>query len=218
MTGLDRLEWTSIVPFVFWWLYPLSSFAIFEGFAYMMKQRDQRKMMSNKSRGKPYTRPRMSGFSIYRHLRTTVIPKPPAITFMIVWVILYILIGISSWLYANWAKDERPIFDAQFGLLWVNFVANVLWVPLFFIFTRPVLAYIDIWIVLLTALAAAALRFYDAISGIGNVPVVYVSAGLFVLYPLWVIYATLLSTDILYTMWGEDYSKLGHVKKRKIQK
>jgi len=48
----------------------------------------------------------------------------------------------------------------------------------------------------------------------GSVPV-WVSAGLFVPYPLWLIYAAALSTDILLTMRGVDYTKLGT--KRRVQ-
>jgi len=229
MGGLDRLEWTSIVPFIFWWLYPLGSASFFEGFAYIMKDHDKSRRKrrrarkakkSNVQQGQeqqggrevPFVR---RGFSMYKYLRTSLIKKPPMWFFLIAWVVVYFLIGFSSWMYANWANDERPIFDAQFGLLWANFVVNILWVPLFFIFHKPILAYIDIWLVFITATAASVLRFVDATDKHGDPPIVWVSAGLFLIYPLWVLYALVLSTDILMTMWGEDYSKLG-VRKRKI--
>lgn len=220
MTGLDRLEWTSIVPFVFWWWYPLGSNSFFEGIAFMMRQMDKERMRKERRMGnlqrenrKPSARRGM--FVMYKYLKTSIVWKPPPWVFMIVWMVLYFLIGFSSWMYANWAADERPIFDAQFGLLWANFFANVLWFPLFFIFQRPILAYIDIWIVLVTAVAASVLRFVDYADKMGDPPVVLVSAILFVFYPVWVIYATALSTDILLTMWGQDYSQLGRRKKIK---
>lgn len=218
MSGLTTIQWVSLVPLIFWWIYPLGSAIIFEGLAQLFEARERRRKKKDEP-GVPYKRRGKRGFAMYEKLRSTWIPKPEPLVFFFVWVVIYLLIGFSTWLFTNWATAERPIFDAQFSLLWANFICNVLWFPLFFIFRRVYLAYIDMWLTMLTGIAICAIRFVDATDDVhaNSVPV-WVSAGLFVPYPLWLIFVTVLSTDILLTMRGADYTKLGVKTKKKSKR
>jgi len=220
MAGLNVIQWTSLVPFIFWWLYPLTSTAIFESFAYATKgdRASRRKKKDDKKKMKLQSPPPRRGiFRMYKYLRYTYIRKPSIWIFLIGWAIVYLLIGISSWMYANWAEDKRNIFDIQFELLWCNFIFNVLWIPLFFIFHKPYIALLDMMLVLITAIAAAILRFIDAGDSVGRHPSVWVSSGLFVIYPIWMAYITALFADIIYTMKDADFSRLGRRKRQSDQ-
>jgi len=208
MGGLDRLEWGTIVPYVFWWLFPLTVAAIFTSFGY---KEVKRRTKSGKIKKKVEMRSTrfLIGFSSYRNIKTTYVKKPPGWMFAIGWLIIYILIGVSTWMYGNWAADQRTVYDAQFGLLWVSFLGNVMWAPLFFTFRRLVLAWIAALIVCLTAWSVAALRYYDgSLKDVHqNYPMVWSSAGIITLYPLWATYTIILMSDVTLTMWNSDYFK-----------
>jgi len=92
--GLSADQWVSLVPLIFWWVYPLGSAAIFEGFSYMVEARERRRKRRDEP-GESYKRRGKRGFALYKYLRTTWIPKPSPVVFFIAWVIIYLIIGIS---------------------------------------------------------------------------------------------------------------------------
>ena len=206
MGGLDRLEWGTIVPYVFWWLFPLTVAAIFTSFGYKGITRES-KRGKTKKRTKTTQSRFLIGFTSYKHIKTTYVKKPPGWIFAVGWLVIYILIGVSTWMYGNWAADQRTVYDAQFGILWVSFLGNVLWAPLFFTFRRLILAWVAALIVFLTAWSATALRYYDgSLEDVHqNYPMVWSSAGIISFYPLWATYTIILLSDVTLTMWNSDY-------------
>lgn len=64
----------------------------------------------------------------------------PTIVFPIVWSILYILMGIWSYLYDH----EYPEDNMTLSIYWISLFVNLLFSPLLFIFEQNVLATIDV--------------------------------------------------------------------------
>jgi len=110
---------------------------------------------------------------------------PPGYLFPIVWSILYILMGISSYIvyesnsfYRNKALD---IYKKQL-------IVNLLWSFIFFVFNLKTLAFL--WIVLLIVLVIMMIRYFYLISK---------TAGLIQIpYLLWLIFAAILNLSIVF--------------------
>ena len=64
---------------------------------------------------------------------------PPAIIFPIAWTILYILMGISSYLICCNKTDKKFINDACKSYI-LQLIVNVLWTPIFFRFNMYFIA------------------------------------------------------------------------------
>ncbi|MDO5556219.1 MAG: TspO/MBR family protein [Clostridia bacterium] len=110
---------------------------------------------------------------------------PPAILFPIVWTILYILMGISSYLvYTSSAtKEDKKTSLTFYG---VQLILNSLWTLLFFRFNLYLFSYI--WILLIIVfLGITMYKFYK---------IKPLSAFLQIPYLLWLIFASILNFSI----------------------
>ena len=111
---------------------------------------------------------------------------PPNIVFPIVWIILYILIGVAA--YRIYEKNKKGFNDngAYFYYL-VQLLINFLWPFIFFSFRLYGIALVIIIILLILAIITA-IKFYksDKIAGILLMP-----------YIIWISYATILN----YYIW-----------------
>jgi benzodiazapine receptor len=125
--------------------------------------------------------------------------NPPSQLFGPVWTVLYLMMGVASWLvwqrgekqqrsrWLNWfsrpssssIKSTLQLYGAQLGL-------NLLWSILFFGFRRTDLALANI-VVLWSSILATMLRFYQ---------VQPLAGWLLVPYQLWVTFATALNGAI----------------------
>ena len=110
----------------------------------------------------------------------------PNIVFPIVWILLYIFIGVAA--YKIYEKNKRGLNDsgAYFYYL-VQLLINLLWPFLFFSFRLYGVAFIII-IILLVLVVITVIKFYksDKIAGILLIP-----------YILWLFYGTILN----YYIW-----------------
>lgn len=99
----------------------------------------------------------------------------PGWIFPVVWSILYIMMGISSYLI----RDDRKLLNIYI----VSLVMNVLWPIIFFGFKLKVLGFF--WILILIFVVGYMIyRFYDKNK---------VSAYLLIPYLLWIIFASILN-------------------------
>lgn len=99
----------------------------------------------------------------------------PRWIFPVVWSILYIMMGISSYLI----RDDKKLIDIYI----VSLVMNLLWPIIFFGFKLKVLGFF--WILLLILVVGYMIyRFYDKNK---------VSAYLLIPYLLWIIFASILN-------------------------
>ncbi len=99
----------------------------------------------------------------------------PRWIFPVVWSILYIMMGISSYLI----RDDKKLINIYI----VSLVMNLLWPIIFFGFKLKVLGFF--WILLLILVVGYMIyRFYDKNK---------VSAYLLIPYLLWIIFASILN-------------------------
>lgn len=104
---------------------------------------------------------------------------PPKILFPIIWSIIYILMGVSYYLYKRKNQNSSKIY--YFGL-----VVNLLWTIIFFIIKSNFLAMI--WIILLDILIILTMKeFYKTDK---------ISCYLFIPYLIWSLFATYLTIGI----------------------
>ncbi len=113
--------------------------------------------------------------------------NPPAYIFGPVWILLYLLMGISLWLIwknrtSNYLKTQALFF---FG---VQLFFNFWWSILFFRFNSPAWAFVDI-ILMVFAIAITILK-------IANIS--RMASWLLVPYLLWVCFASVLN----YSIWS----------------
>ena len=111
---------------------------------------------------------------------------PSGIIFPIVWTILFILMGTSSYIILSQRKNELKTKDAMF-YYWLQLALNFLWSILFFGLQLRLTALIDL-ILLLVFLVIMVHKFYKIkpIAAYLNIP-----------YILWLIYAGVLN----YFVW-----------------
>lgn len=108
---------------------------------------------------------------------------PPGILFPIVWTILYILMGISSYIVA--ASNSSNRYDALF-IYGIQLVINLFWSVWFFVFKFYLLSFI--WILLLIAFVVVMIKKFHKISKL--------SAYLQIPYLLWLVFAGILNISI----------------------
>ncbi len=108
---------------------------------------------------------------------------PPGILFPIVWTILYILMGISSYLIIISCDNDKN--DALF-IYGTQLLINLLWSFIFFVFRFYLLSFI--WILLLIWFVVIMIKSFYNISKI--------SAYLQILYLLWLIFAAFLNLAV----------------------
>lgn len=113
--------------------------------------------------------------------------NPPGYLFGPVWTILYLLMGISSWLI--W-KSPQPIKRRRTALIFfaIQLFLNFWWSILFFNFHSSLLALIDIF----------AMLFFISLTIFAFSKISKLAAWLLVPYLLWVSFATALNASIWY--------------------
>lgn len=117
---------------------------------------------------------------------------PPSSIFGIVWPFLYIIIAISfGWVLYQIAVKKR--WDWKLFLPFIiNLIANAFYTPLFFNLQKPLLATIDILIVLGSIIAVMVIMHKRALwVALAQIP-----------YLLWVSFATVLQISILIRNWN----------------
>lgn len=107
---------------------------------------------------------------------------PPKLLFPIAWTIIYILMGISYYIYKKEDK-ENTILDV---IYYIGLFVNALWSIIFFLWKARLLAIW--WIILLDVLVALLLYLYSKSKKVSlylNIP-----------YMIWIIFATYLTIGI----------------------
>jgi tryptophan-rich sensory protein len=107
--------------------------------------------------------------------------NPPDWIFAPVWIILYVLMGISF--YIIWIKSSRQNFGFLFSAFVLQLILNAFWNIIFFGLRFPLLAFIEI-IVLWVMILICIFYFY---------PVSRASSYLLVPYIIWVTFAAVLN-------------------------
>lgn len=117
--------------------------------------------------------------TVYSTLRKPAF-SPPGYLFPIVWSILYILMGISSYLIY---QSENPDKEAALEIYAIQLLFNFLWSIIFFGFSQYLLAFF--WLLALIALIAIMIyRFYQ---------ISPLAAYLQIPYLLWCVFAAYLN-------------------------
>ena len=103
--------------------------------------------------------------------------NPPGYVFGIVWPILYLLMSISAFRTFNETKN----------LFLIQLLFNALWSWLFFAFQMPLVALLNIWLLIYLNIKINLKMFYiDKLSGL-----------LFIPYVLWLFFASYLNLFIV---------------------
>lgn len=105
--------------------------------------------------------------------------SPPSILFPIAWSIIYLLMGISYYLYRRKTDNINYLYYIQLGV-------NLLWSIIFFIFKLRFISVL--WIILLDILIILTMKSFSKDSK--------VSVYLFIPYLIWCLYATYLTIGI----------------------
>lgn len=108
---------------------------------------------------------------------------PPSIVFPVVWTILYILMGVSSYLIVM--SDDTGKNDALF-VYGVQLIINLLWSFWFFTFNFYLISFI--WILLLIGFVVVMIKKFYNINRL--------SAYLQIPYLLWLIFAAVLNFSV----------------------
>jgi len=122
----------------------------------------------------------INGFIDYTELLKPPV-APPKIFFPIAWSIIYLLMGISYYLYRKEYNDKTTI-----KLYYTQLIINLLWSIIFFVFKLRFLSIA--WIILLDLLVMMLIkRFFKTkkISAYLNIP-----------YLIWILFATYLTIGI----------------------
>lgn len=118
--------------------------------------------------------------------------SPPNWIFGPVWILLYILMGISIYLiwsfYIKISNGQNKKFKIAFWLFWIHLFFNSIWSIIFFGFENPALAFVDIIIIWLMIIALM-IKFWK---------INKISTYLLIPYFLWVSFASLLNYFIWY--------------------
>jgi len=118
---------------------------------------------------------------------------PPANVFGPVWTVLYVLMGISSWLVwrvAGFYSARGPLL-----IFIIQLMVNAIWSWLFFEWHQGALAFVDI--VLLLALVIATIVSFWCVKPL--------AAALLIPYLLWISFAAVLN----YSVWMLNPQMLG---------
>ena len=122
------------------------------------------------------------GFIINTDIYKTLIKPPlapPSILFPIMWSIIYILMGISYYIYRKNTTYESKIYYTQL-------IVNLLWSIIFFTLKLRFLAVL--WIILLDILVILMLKEFKKVNK--------TSFYLNILYLIWTLFATYLTIGI----------------------
>lgn len=108
---------------------------------------------------------------------------PPKILFPIVWTIIYLLMGISYYIFR---KKTKYSITLESTIYYIQLIINLFWSIIFFILKWRLLA--TVWIILLDILVIYMIYlFYQRIK---------IAAKLNILYLVWILYATYLTIGI----------------------
>ena len=125
------------------------------------------------------------GFVINGFIDYTELVKPPLaptkIFFPIAWSIIYLLMGISYYLYRKDFNDKTTI-----KLYYIQLIVNLLWSIIFFVFKLRFISII--WIILLDILVILTIKSFKKYNKI--------SSYLFIPYLIWSLFATYLTIGI----------------------
>ena len=105
---------------------------------------------------------------------------PPSIVFPIVWTILYILMGISSYIIYNSKHEDKNSVLLVYGL---QLIVNFIWPIFFFVLNYRLIAFFII-ILLLILIIMMIVKFYR---------INKTAAYLQIPYLIWVLFATYLN-------------------------
>ena len=106
---------------------------------------------------------------------------PPDYVFPIAWTILFFLIALS--LFFSWVNSLKKEKKSIFFLYGANFILNVLWSVFYFCLQNPILAFIDIILLLVSIILLLSF----------NWKIDRKAAWLLVPYLLWVAFASILN-------------------------
>ncbi len=109
---------------------------------------------------------------------------PPGIVFSIVWTVLYLLMGVSSYIVAT---SNSPYKKAAINVYLLSLILNFIWSPVFFNHRSFLLSLLII--VLLIILVLGTIRIYDKISRL--------AAALMIPYLIWLFVAFYLNAGII---------------------
>lgn len=122
-----------------------------------------------------------NGMDAYKLLEKPAL-APPAIVFPIVWSVLFILMGISSYLVYNSNNDD----DKALTLYGAQLIFNFFWTIIFFGLKLRLLAFI--WLIILIVLVILMIREFYKINK--------TSAYLQIPYLVWLLFAAYLNIAI----------------------
>ncbi len=111
---------------------------------------------------------------------------PPSFVFIVVWIVLYTILGISFYLILR-SKESRDR-KRSIILYFVNLVFNYLWVVWFFNLKLFLFAYI--WLIMLIGITIVMIYFFYRVNkwaGIINVP-----------YLFWLVFASIINIYVFY--------------------
>ena len=119
------------------------------------------------------------------NLDNLVLPKfqPPGILFAIIWPILYLLMGISSYLISNTYSCHR---NTCLLIYYVQLIVNLIWPIIFFVLELRLFAFV--WIIVLDILVLYMIWCFLGINK--------TAAYLQIPYLIWLLFATFLNYSI----------------------
>jgi len=158
----------------------------------------------------------------FKAIRKMVYEMPPGWVFSLIWVCIYPLIAVAIFLYWKNSLDSVHWYDSVIAVYAVNIILNHLWWVLFFMkspdskrnkhfFNYYVdVKYYGLWLAAIDTLLIYGTSLYVLIRfGISHA---WVSFGLYIIYPIWLTFATWLSIRILWFV--EDGRLDGHLSMR----
>ncbi len=111
--------------------------------------------------------------------------SPPGIVFPIVWTVLYLMMGLASWLVLTSGERPEQIRQALFFYV-VQLIVNVLW-PVFF-FSLGWYLFSFFWLLLLFVLILVVIWLFSDLS--------QTAAWLMVPYLIWTVFAGYLNLGV----------------------
>lgn len=123
--------------------------------------------------------------SMWYQLLNKSLLTPPSFVFSIVWPILYVMMGISLYLFLQHGLNKEKRF-----ILWIfviQLILNLLWSPVFFVWQNIVLAFIII--IVLVILVLINIILFSKYSK--------PSAVLLIPYLFWLMFAGYLNFEII---------------------
>lgn len=112
--------------------------------------------------------------------------SPPGWFFVLAWTMLYIMVGISVWLVRRTLDVDEKVMRRAMKWFWLQLGLNLLWTLIFFGLHNPLLAFIDIFLLWVAAVAMT--------TEFGKIR--YASGYLLLPYGLWIAFVLILNGTI----------------------